>query len=96
MPDSILRWMYGIMMDKDNYNERVVAYDEIENYTIDTAYTSDYGYETAIWKDDNDMVIVERYPDKETSREGHKKWCEHCKTKPKTVYSVQWDAVREL
>lgn len=96
MADSIFGWMYGIIMDKYNYNERVVARDKIENYTIDTAYTSDYGYETAIWKDDNDMVIVERYFDKETSQEGHKKWCELCKLKPEIVYSVQLNAWREL
>ena len=89
--DNSLMWLIGIMHDRNNYEERLVANTKVENYTIDTAYTSDYGYETAIWKDDNDMVIVERYSDKETSREGHKKWCDFCKTKPEKVYSVQLD-----
>lgn len=94
--DNSLMWLIGMMQDRNNYEERLVARTKIENYTIDTAYTSDYGYETAIWKDDNDMVIVERYPDMEESEEGHKKWCDFCKTKPEKVYSVQFDEEMKL
>jgi hypothetical protein len=42
------------------------------------------------------MVIVERYSDIEESEEGHKKWCDFCKTKPEKVYSVQFDEEMEL
>ena len=89
--DNPIKWFECILNDWDNYEDRVVENTKINKYTIDTAYTSDYGYETAIWKDDNEMIIVERYPSKETSKSGHKKWCDFCKTNPKSAFSVQLD-----
>lgn len=94
--DNWLLNMLAAITDKDNYEDRVVARDEVSDYTIDTAYTSDYGYETAIWKGDNDIIIVERYSNKEESEIGHKKWCEFCKTSPKSVYSVQLDREKDF
>ena len=89
--DDIYKMLYGIVTMYNNYEDRVVANNKVGDYTIDTAYTTDYGYETAIWKGDNDMIIVERYSNKQESETGHKKWCEFCKSKPKSVYSVQLD-----
>lgn len=89
--DNPLNWLSCIFNDWGNYEDRLVENTKVNNYTIDTAFTSDYGYETAIWKDDNEMIIVERYDTKEQSVDGHKKWCEFCKTNPKSVFSVQLD-----
>ena len=89
--DNVFLNMLCCLLDRNNYEYRVVARTEVGDYTIDTAYTSDYGYETAIWKGDNDMIIVERYSNKQESEIGHKKWCEFCKTNPKSAYSVQLD-----
>lgn len=94
--DNPLMWTIGILNDWNNYETRKVENTKIGDYTIDTAYTSDYGYETAIWKYDNDMVIVERYKDREQSEIGHKKWCDFCKTNPEKVYSVQTDQEEDL
>lgn len=94
--DNIYFNILGCLLDRNNYEDRVVARDKVGNYTIDTAYTSDYGYETAIWKGDNDMIIVERYSNKQESEIGHKKWCEFCKTNPKSAYSVQLDSEEEF
>lgn len=89
--DDIFLNMLSILEDGDNYNTRKVKRDKVGDYTIDTAYTSDYGYETAIWKFNNLMIIVERYDSKKESKIGHEKWCEFCKNNPKKAYSVQLD-----
>ncbi len=62
----------------------------IDNYIVDSCWTFDSGYETAIWtKEKQHVVIVEHYDTKEKMAEGHKKWCEKVKKKPKTAISVQ-------
>lgn len=88
--DSLFDVMFGIM--NNNYSKAdKVGNDIIGNYTIDTCDTVDQGYETAIWKGDGDIIIVERYPNKMRAEIGHSKWCEFAKTNPKFVYSVQLD-----
>ena len=88
--DSLFDLMVGIM--KNDYSKAdKVGNDVIGDYTIDTCDTVDQGYETAMWKDDGDIIIVERYPNKMRAEIGHSKWCEFAKTNPKFVYSVQLD-----
>ena len=88
--DSLLDLMFGIM-NNDYSKADKVGNDIIGDYTIDTSDTVDQGYETAMWKDDGDIIIVERYPNKMRAEVGHSKWCEFAKTNPKFVYSVQVD-----
>ena len=88
--DSLLDLMFGIM-NNDYSKADKVGHDVIGDYTIDTCDTIDQGYETAMWKDDGDIIIVERYPNKMRAEIGHSKWCEFAKTNPKFVYSVQLD-----
>ena len=88
--DSLFDLMFGIM-NNDYSKADKVGNDVIGDYTIDTCDTVDQGYETAIWKDDGDIIIVERYPNKMRAEVGHSKWCEFAKTNPKFVYSVQLD-----
>ena len=88
--DSLFDLMFGIM-NNDYSKADKVGRDVIGDYTIDTCDTVDQGYETAIWKDDGDIIIVERYPNKMRAEIGHSKWCEFAKTNPKFVYSVQLD-----
>lgn len=88
--DSLFDLMFGIM-NNDYSKADKVGNDVIGDYTIDTCDTVDQGYETAIWKDDGDIIIVERYPNKMRAEIGHSKWCEFAKTNPKFVYSVQLD-----
>ena len=88
--DSLFDLMFGIM-NNDYSKADKVGNDVIGDYTIDTCDTVDQGYETAIWKDDGDIIIVERYPNKMRAEVGHYKWCEFAKTNPKFVYSVQLD-----
>ena len=88
--DSLFDLMFGIM-NNDYSKADKVGNDVIGDYTIDTCDTVDQGYETAMWKDDGDIIIVERYPNKMRAEIGHSKWCEFAKTNPKFVYSVQLD-----
>ena len=88
--DSLFDLMFGIM-NNDYSKADKVGHDVIGDYTIDTCDTVDQGYETAIWKGDGDIIIVERYPNKMRAEVGHSKWCEFAKTNPKFVYSVQLD-----
>lgn len=88
--DSLFDLMFGIM-NNDYSKADKVGNDIIGDYTIDTCDTMDQGYETAMWKDDGDIIIVERYPNKMRAEVGHSKWCEFAKTNPKFVYSVQLD-----
>lgn len=88
--DSLFDLMFGIM-NNDYSKADKVGNDVIGDYTIDTCDTIDQGYETAMWKDNGDIIIVERYPNKMRAEIGHSKWCEFAKTNPKFVYSVQLD-----
>ena len=88
--DSLFDLMFGIM-NNDYSKADKVGNDIIGDYTIDTCDTVDQGYETAMWKDDGYIIIVERYPNKMRAEIGHSKWCEFAKTNPKFVYSVQLD-----
>ena len=88
--DSFFDLMFGIM-NNDYSKADKVGNDVIGDYTIDTCDTVDQGYETAMWKGDGDIIIVERYPNKMRAEVGHSKWCEFAKTNPKFVYSVQLD-----
>ena len=88
--------LFAAMVDYGNYESRKVDRTVINDYTIDTAYTSDYGYETAIWKNDSAIAIVERYEDKSEAIEGHNKWVEFCKTNPSKVWNIQYDEYLEF
>lgn len=88
--DSLFDLMFGIM-NNDYDKADKAGHDIVGDYTIDTCDTMDQGYETAMWKGDGDIIIVERYPNKERAEAGHAKWCEFAKTNPDHVYSVQVD-----
>lgn len=88
--DSLFDLMFGIM-NNDYDKADKAGHDIVGDYTIDTCDTMDQGYETAMWKGDGDIIIVERYPNKERAEAGHTKWCEFAKTNPEHVYSVQVD-----
>lgn len=71
-------------------SDRSNAYNnEIDNYTIDTCYTLDCGWETAIWKGEGEVIIVAYYENEEKAKIGHTLWCTICQSKPTRVWSVQ-------
>ena len=73
--DFLFDLLFGIM-NNDYSKADKVGNDIIGDYTIDTCDTMDQGYETAMWKDNGDIIIVERYPNKMRAEVGHSKWCE--------------------
>ena len=87
--DSMLSIMKGIFNPLENPDK--IGRAEVGDYTVDTCDTSDAGYETAIWKGNNNMVIVERYANNDAAADGHSKWVEFCKSNPVEVWSVQCD-----
>ena len=89
--DNIYSLLFGAMMGENNRSE-VVGRDTIGEYTIDTCYTIDQGWETAVWKGEHEMIIVGRYATKEAAQEGHESWCEVCRYAPTSAWSVQLDA----
>lgn len=90
--DSIYSTIFGILMGENNRSE-VVGRDIVGDYTIDTCYTVDQGWETAVWKDENPMIIVGRYATKEEAKKGHEDWCEVCQLEPVSAWSVQMDEI---
>ena len=88
--DSIYSTLFGLMLGDNNRSE-VISRDIVGDYTIDTCYTIDQGWETAVWKGSNPMIIVGRYASKEDAQEGHENWREICKLNPSTAWSVQME-----
>lgn len=84
--DSIESLIYGLL---NNNRKDVVGTDEVGDYLVDTCYTADAGYETAIKKWGGEWIIVRRYASREEAKECHRDWVEFCKAVPASVYSVQ-------
>lgn len=94
--DSLESILYGIMNNNYDTAEKV-GHDEINNYTIDTCYTIDCGWETAVWYMDYPMIIVARYETKEQAQQGHNAWVETCTTNcPTHAYSVQTERLESF
>lgn len=91
--DSLESLMFGLLMNNRN---DVVGNDKIYDYTVDTCYTADAGYETAIMRDGGEWVIVARYSSRDEAEKGHKEWIESCKKLPTIVYSVQLNEMVRL
>jgi len=70
--------MFNFLQDIGNYEDRKVGKEEVNNFIISTAYTSDEGYETAII-DENGTHPIERYSDIIKAKEGHQKWIKKAK-----------------
>lgn len=88
--DSIYSMLFGFMLGETDRGE-VIGRDIVGDYTIDTCYTIDQGWETAVWKGSNPMIIVGRYASKEDAQEGHENWREACKLNPSSAWSVQME-----
>lgn len=89
--DNFWDLMFGIMNNNYEIAEKV-GRDTVGPFTIDTCYTADQGWETAVWKDSNDMIIVARYPTKEEAVEGHEDWKRACLLNPTSAWSVQTES----
>lgn len=88
---DLLKMLNAMILDANNYDDRKVAEKEqVGKFKISSCYTSDMGYETAIgYKDE--FYPVERYDTKEECIEGHNRWIEWAKNKPKSIPYLQFD-----
>ena len=93
MDDIIFATLFGIFANNYDAAEKV-GHDEVNDYTVDTCFTIDQGWETAVWYKEYPMIIVARYPDKATAQRGHDEWVQTCTTnKPTHAFSVQTDRI---
>lgn len=87
--DDLMNLLFGIAYN--NHNADLIGRDQVDDYTIDTCLTVDAGYETAVWMDDHDMIIIARYTNREEAVLGHYEWIRKCKSHPVSAYSVQYE-----
>lgn len=74
--------MVRVMAMANNYDDRMVDRTELENgLIVSTAYTTDYGYETAILGQTDGVYPVERYGEvlSDEVKQGHARWVEFAK-----------------
>lgn len=94
--DDIYSTLFGILAGPFGRQD-VVGHDEVNNYTIDTCYTIDQGWETAVGYMEYPLIIVARYPNKEMAAQGHNEWVETCTTNcPTHAFSVQTDRIESF
>jgi len=94
--DSFYDLLKGIF-ENDYKTAEKVGRDEVNNYTIDTCYTVDQGWETAVRYMNYPMIIVARYPNKELAEQGHNNWVDTCTTNmPTHAYSVQTECIESF
>lgn len=88
--DNFGSLLYGLL--NNNHYQDLVGRDTVGKYTIDTCYTMDQGYETAVWKDSGEIVIVARYSNRSEAQDGHQFWKDKCLDSPSCAWSVQMDS----
>ena len=94
--DNIFDTLCGLMYNNYATADKV-GRDTVGEYTIDTCDTADQGWETAVWKDLSNIVIVARYHNKDEASAGHAEWVKYCaEHKPTEVLSVQTDEYETL
>jgi hypothetical protein len=93
--DDIYSTLFALMMGDKNRGE-IVGRDEVNNYTIDTCYTLDCGWETAVCKGEGDWIVVARYETKEQAQEGHEDWIYACGCFPTSAWSIQTERYEEF
>lgn len=97
--DDIGDLIKGILARMNGWEGDKIGSDQIDDYTVSTCETPDYGWETAIRKNNpwGTWVIVARYPNKEEAQAGHNTWCSFLKlNKPTHAYSVQTEEIEVL
>ena len=61
---------------------------EVGSFVVSTVFTSDCGYETAIFDYADTGTVVERYENSEKALIGHEKWVEFIKSGKREVVAL--------
>ena len=93
--DSIYSTIFGAFFADYEHCDKA-GRDTVGDYTIDTCLTIDQGWETAVWRGNGPIIIVGRYPSKESAIKGHEDWVEACRLSPMLAWSVQTDCYEEF
>ncbi len=90
------RLMLGILLNNDKYCRDTRMNSQVGEYTVDTCYTYDDGWETAVWRDEGRIIVVDYYRNEFAAKLGHKKWVDFMETCPQKVFSVQLEMMCDL
>ena len=94
--DNFFDWLTEAL---ENFSKDIeikqVGHHFIGDYTVDTTKTHK-GWETAIWKRFDNIIVVQRYPDRESAEKGHKIWRAICAANPYAAYNLDTKKVEEL
>lgn len=95
--------MFGFLGMMNNYEDRKVANDAGEGWTVDTCSVtdSDQPYETGIKHtryNEGEWIIVQMYDDKEAALKGHATWVKKLQAKkpPATLQDVSTCDILQL
>lgn len=66
-----------------------VGREYIDHYVINTTETVRGNYETSIWKDDGNAIIVQRYTTRAAAESGHKIWSAIAAAHPLMAWDIQ-------
>ena len=89
-PISTALYVSNYQIDQDDSHRKDVFNTKLGNIIIDTVCPNDtYVWETGIDRGDDNWIIVEQYPDRETASDGHRSWTTKIKIDPKqTLYDI--------
>jgi hypothetical protein len=90
--DSLAKLLFSSVIAAP-ISERRVALNEIDGFSISTAYTDDQGYETAVSGTDGHWHPVERYGSKEMAAAGHFKWVQLIKDGKRDITVLGYDDI---
>ena len=89
---DFMKYSYNMASMVENYEERKVKRTELDNgIIIDTCYTIDAGYETAIAHtfECKVKIVENHYRTKEAAVKGHNKWV-------KAVKKLGWENIHDI
>ena len=89
-------YMNNPLKDLGTHNIREVGRDKVCGFTIDTCWTHDEGFETAIEDSKGDWHVVERYKNQEEAAEGHEKWIGKIRNGERKVKRLSWSDTTNL
>ena len=93
--DDIFDTLFGILYSGMGKQDTVGS-TQVGDYLIDTCWTVNQGYETAISKLNHAWVVVQRYATRDEAVKGHSDWMSACALEPEKVWSPQLGIIVDL
>ena len=93
---AFLQALEDALSGKAPLRGEIIGRHKIGDYTVDTCYTLDCGWETAVCKGEGDWIVVARYETREQAQEGHEDWIYACGCFPTSAWSIQTERYEEF